>query len=216
MWRFFVCQVCSSWSANADRLWSGGLVYVPRLVSSPEHECYRDRDRPPVYGLLCVPWTRNILDRRLAPRTTHARLPWASWRITHPQQTSRNDETEEAEHEKRRKEQAILRVLAAVGAAVPVRLMKRDLLFVIKKLVALMEEPRLEMLARRMASGKSEMTVGSARLLPLTSDAPTKVRCHDCWSKQASCCQLRGRIPPRFFVMRRVCIRWTPMPSPSR
>ena len=50
------------------------------------------------------------------------------------QQTSRNDEKERAEHEKQRKEQAIanatgLRVLAAVSAAVPVRLLKRDLLF---------------------------------------------------------------------------------------
>ena len=36
-----------------------------------------------------------------------------------------------------------------MGATVPVRLMKRDLLFVIEKLVALMEEPRLEMLARQ-------------------------------------------------------------------
>ena len=42
-----------------------------------------------------------------------------------------------------------LRVLAAVSAAVPVRLLKRDLLFVIEKLVSLMEEPRLEMLARQ-------------------------------------------------------------------
>jgi ParB family transcriptional regulator, chromosome partitioning protein len=42
-----------------------------------------------------------------------------------------------------------VRVLAAVGAAVPVRMMKRDLLFVIEKLVSLMEEPRLEMLARQ-------------------------------------------------------------------
>src|SRR6202012_6119889 len=40
-------------------------------------------------------------------------------------------------------------VVAAVGAAVPVRLMKRDLLFVSEKLVSLMEEPRLEMLARQ-------------------------------------------------------------------
>ena len=42
-----------------------------------------------------------------------------------------------------------LRVLSAVSAAVPVRLMKRDLLFVIEKLVSLMEEPRLDMLARQ-------------------------------------------------------------------
>ena len=44
-----------------------------------------------------------------------------------------------------------VRVLAAIGAAVPVRLMKRDLLFVIEKLVSLMDEPRLEMLARHHA-----------------------------------------------------------------
>jgi ParB family chromosome partitioning protein len=36
-----------------------------------------------------------------------------------------------------------------VSVAVPVRLMKRDVLFVIEKLVSLMEEPRLEMLARQ-------------------------------------------------------------------
>ena len=79
----------------------------------------------------------------------------ASCPVHHPkQQTSRNDEKEKAEHEKQRKEQAIanatgLRVLAAVSAAVPVRLLKRDLLFVIEKLVSLMEEQRLEMLARQ-------------------------------------------------------------------
>jgi ParB family chromosome partitioning protein len=79
----------------------------------------------------------------------------ASCPVHHPkQQTSRNDDKEKAEQEKQRKQQAIanatgLRVLAAVGAAVPVRLMKRDLLFVIEKLVSLMDEPRLEMLARQ-------------------------------------------------------------------
>ncbi len=75
--------------------------------------------------------------------------------IHHPKQpTSRNDESHKAEQEKQRKEQAIvnatgLRVLAAIGSAVPVRLMKRDLLFVTERLVSLMEENRLEMLARQ-------------------------------------------------------------------
>jgi ParB family chromosome partitioning protein len=46
-----------------------------------------------------------------------------------------------AEQEKQRREHAIanttgLRVLAAVSAAVPVRLMKRDLIFIVEKLVA--------------------------------------------------------------------------------
>ena len=79
----------------------------------------------------------------------------ASCPIHHPkQQTSRNDEKVKAEQEKHRREQAIanttgIRVLAAIGTAVPVRLMKRDLLFVIEKLVSLMDETHLEMLARQ-------------------------------------------------------------------
>jgi ParB family chromosome partitioning protein len=59
-----------------------------------------------------------------------------------------------AEQEKERREQAIanvtgLRVLAAIGGAVPVRLMKRDLLFILEKLIQLLDERRLEVLARQ-------------------------------------------------------------------
>ena len=49
-----------------------------------------------------------------------------------------------------------LRVLAVVSAAVPVRLMKRDLLFILEKLVSVMDENRVEMLARHQ--GISEGT----------------------------------------------------------
>ncbi len=75
--------------------------------------------------------------------------------VHHPKQkASREDEKWKAEQEKQRKEQAIanatgLRVLSAVSAAVPVRLMKRDLLFMLEKLVALMDERRIETLARQ-------------------------------------------------------------------
>jgi ParB family chromosome partitioning protein len=75
--------------------------------------------------------------------------------VHHPkQQTSRNDEKWKAEQEKQRKEQAIanatgLRVLAAIGSAVPVRLLKRDLLFILEKLVSVMDDNRVEMLARQ-------------------------------------------------------------------
>ena len=75
--------------------------------------------------------------------------------VHHPKQpTSRNDEKWKAEQDKQRKEQAIanttgLRVLAAVSAAVPVRLLKRDLLFILEKLVSVMDENRVEMLARQ-------------------------------------------------------------------
>ena len=75
--------------------------------------------------------------------------------VHHPKwQTSRNDEKWKAEQEKQRTELAIsnttgLRVLAAIGSAVPVRLMKRDLLFVIEKLLGIMDENRIETLARQ-------------------------------------------------------------------
>ena len=75
--------------------------------------------------------------------------------VHHPKQpASRNDEQWKTEHEKQRKEQAIanatgLRVLTAIGSAVPVRLLKRDLLFVIERLVFVMDESRIEMLARQ-------------------------------------------------------------------
>jgi ParB family chromosome partitioning protein len=75
--------------------------------------------------------------------------------VHHPKQpTSRNDEKWKAEQEKQRREQAIanatgLRVLAAIGSAVPVRLLKRDLLFILEKLVSVIDESRVEMLARQ-------------------------------------------------------------------
>jgi ParB family chromosome partitioning protein len=75
--------------------------------------------------------------------------------VHHPKRpTSRTDEKWKAEQEKQRRGQAIanttgLRLLAAIGSAVPVRLLKRDLLFVAEKLVDTMDENRVEMLARQ-------------------------------------------------------------------
>lgn len=72
-----------------------------------------------------------------------------------PRPTSRsNDDKCKAEQEKRRREEAIanatgIRVLSSIGAAVPVRLTKRDLQFVMEKLAALLDERRLEILARQ-------------------------------------------------------------------
>ena len=75
--------------------------------------------------------------------------------VHHPKhKADRDDQGWKAEQEKQRKEQAIanatgLRVLFAIGAAVPVRLLKRDLLFVIERLVSVLDESRVEMLARQ-------------------------------------------------------------------
>ena len=77
--------------------------------------------------------------------------------VHHPKKQRRQVEANaamKAEEEKRRREEATaqatgLRVLAAIGAAVPVRLMKRDLLFVAERLANLLDENRLAILARQ-------------------------------------------------------------------
>jgi ParB family chromosome partitioning protein len=65
-----------------------------------------------------------------------------------------------AEEEKRRREEAIaqatgLRVLKATSDAVPVRLMKRDLLFVTDRLAAVLDERRLAIIFRLHGIGKA-------------------------------------------------------------
>ena len=74
--------------------------------------------------------------------------------VHHPKkQTPKADASFKAEQEKRRREEALanatgIRVLQSIVAAVPVRLMKRDLLYVTDQLLPLLDEKRLEMVAR--------------------------------------------------------------------
>jgi ParB family chromosome partitioning protein len=84
--------------------------------------------------------------------------------IHHPKKQTvagASDAQIKAEQEKLRKEEAIanttgLRVLAAIGAAVPVRLMKQDLLFVAERLADLLDENRCAILARQHGIKKAK------------------------------------------------------------
>jgi ParB family chromosome partitioning protein len=81
-----------------------------------------------------------------------------------------NDAAFKAEQEKRRHEEAIaqttgLRVLKAIGDAVPIRLMKRDLLFTAERLTAALDERRIAILLRLHSVGKANGT----------TDAPAKL-----------------------------------------
>ncbi len=77
--------------------------------------------------------------------------------VHHPKKQQRQtdaDAATKAAQEKQRREEAIanttgIRVLAAIAEAVPVRLMKRDLLFVVERLAGLVDERRLEIVARQ-------------------------------------------------------------------
>ena len=81
-----------------------------------------------------------------------------------------NDAAFKAEQEKRRREEAIaqttgLRVLKAIGDAVPVRLMKRDLLFTVERLTAMLDERKLAILIRQHEIGQPKDTDSPAKLL---------------------------------------------------
>ena len=82
--------------------------------------------------------------------------------IHHPKkQPTKADASFKAEQEKERREAAIanttgIRVLAAITAAVPVRLMKRDLLFVVERLAGLVDVARLEIIARQHGIKKAK------------------------------------------------------------
>jgi ParB family chromosome partitioning protein len=104
---------------------------------------------------VCKHTTEAIITEGEGVGTIHKVCANMSCPVHHPkQQTSRDDAKWKAEQKKQRREQAIanitgLRVLAAIGAAVPVRLLKRDLLFILERLVSVLDEPRIEMLARQ-------------------------------------------------------------------
>lgn len=76
--------------------------------------------------------------------------------VHHPKKQQRQGNADAAfktQQEKQRREEAIantigIRTLTAIAAAVPVRLMKRDLLFVAERLASMVDERRLEIVAR--------------------------------------------------------------------
>jgi ParB family transcriptional regulator, chromosome partitioning protein len=84
--------------------------------------------------------------------------------VHHPKSRSQkvaDDPKWKAEQEKQRREQAIanttgIRTLAAITAAVPVRLMKRDLLFVAERLASLLDENRLVIVAKQYGIRKAK------------------------------------------------------------
>ena len=94
--------------------------------------------------------------------------------VHHPKkQTPKADATFKAEQEKRRREEALanaigIRVLQSIVAAVPVRLMKRDLLFVVEHLLPLLDEKRLDMVARNR-NIKAREGESAGRLLTASS-----------------------------------------------
>ena len=145
-------QISSAYGAQKD-----GSPVLPRnkytAIRDDKPKSRDDAKRPEFK--VCKFTTEAIITEGGDVGTIHKACANPTCPVHHPKQsTSRNDEKWKAEQDKQRKEQAIvnttgLRVLAAVSAAVPVRLMKRDLLFILEKLISVMDENRVEMLARQ-------------------------------------------------------------------
>ena len=120
--------------------------------------------------------------------------------VHHPKkQTPKADASFKAEQEKRRREEALanatgIRVLQSIVAAVPVRLMKRDLLFVAEQLLPLLDEKRLEMVARnRSIKAKEGESVGQAANRFRPQGRRRHNRQADCRSCDSALRQITGR-----------------------
>jgi len=91
--------------------------------------------------------------------------------VHHPKrQRERAGAAFKAQQEKQRREEALaqatgLRVLKAIGDAVPVRLMKRDLLFAVARLAAMLDERRVAILVRQHGIGRPKNGETPAKLL---------------------------------------------------
>ncbi len=91
--------------------------------------------------------------------------------IHHPKKVKAvSDGAEKVRQEQERREQALanatgLRVLSAIVSAVPVRLMKRDLLFVVERVMPMLDEQRLEIVARNRGIKKAKEGDAIAKLL---------------------------------------------------
>jgi ParB family chromosome partitioning protein len=77
---------------------------------------------------------------------------------------------QKAEQEKQRREEAManavgLRVLSAIVAAVPVRLTKRDLIFIVERLLLQLDERRIEVLARNRRIKKTQASDSIVKLI---------------------------------------------------
>lgn len=104
--------------------------------------------------------------------------------VHHPKprpQKVADDAKWKAEQEKQRREAAIanttgIRILAAVSAAVPVRLMKRDLLFILERLASLLDENRLAVIAKQHGIKKAKDSDSIGKLFAASS-SPCRRRC---------------------------------------
>jgi ParB family chromosome partitioning protein len=124
--------------------------YVPIRGEKPKD---KDEAQRPEYKV-CKFTTEAIIAEGEGKGSIHKVCAEPNCPVHHPKkQMSKADASFKAQQEKQRREAAIahaigLRTLAAIRDAVPVRLMKRDLLFITERLASMVDDDRLSTLAR--------------------------------------------------------------------
>ena len=150
-----------------------GSTVLPRnkyTAIRDERPTSKDEAKRPEYKE-CKYTTEAIITEGNDVGTIHKVCPNMNCPVHHPKQISGRDEAKwKAEQEKQRRDQAIasatgLRVLSAIGAAVPLRLLKRDLFFVLEKLVSILDESRIGTLARQHSIRQKRDEGGIAKTL---------------------------------------------------
>ena len=133
---------------------------------------------------------------RRAKPSGFALIPNARSIVHHPkrrQQHTRADAAFKAKQEKRGREEALaqasgLRVLKAIGDTVPVRLMRRDLLFVAQRLTAMLDERKIAVLIRQHGICRPKEVEAPAKLfaafLPKSEES---IGCTLNWMLYARC-----------------------------
>jgi ParB family chromosome partitioning protein len=151
-----------------------GSPVLPRnkytAIRDDKPKCNDEAKRPEFK--VCKFTTDAIVTEGSDIGTIHKVCKYHDCPIHHPKKVNgngANDAQFKAEQEKRRREEAIanatgLRVLSAIGAAVPVRLMKRDLLFVAERMVNLLDENRAAILAKQYGIKKTKENESIAKL----------------------------------------------------
>jgi ParB family chromosome partitioning protein len=128
----------------------------------------------------CKYTTEAIVSEGIEKGETCTVCAQADCPVHHPKkQTSTHQPKWNAEEQKRRREEALaqatgLRTLAAIVAAVPVRLMKRDLLFVVERLATLLDERRLEIVARQRGIKKAKDSDSIGKLFAAYRTRPSQ------------------------------------------
>jgi hypothetical protein len=115
------------------------------------------------------------------------------------QQRRANDDAEmKAAQEKQRREEATaqatgLRILKAIGDALPVRLMKRDLLVVVSRLSEMLDERKVDVLIRQHGMGKPKDCAAPEKLLAAFLPKAEEASWAAFWWRQSCSCPCTTR-----------------------